>query len=315
MVTRDDLPPYHDLILPTLRAVATLGGSAQARELAKQVSSDLGATDEMLALTYDGRDKSVLLDRISWAMSYAHLGGLLDRPRRGVYVLSTAGRDVLAMSSDTAYETVRDIDREVRGNRRRAKAEDAPTVDETNASGAGDQGEALDGDDDADAGGSPGWREVLLARLHQLTPEGFEEFVMYLLRLYGMELTRVGGSGDEGIDGIGLAPISPVLASRVAVQAKRYEPGKVHGRDVVALFQRDAGAAGAERAVLVTLARFSPAAEKAATVATPTVNLIDGQKLCDLIEEQGVGLQQVTQVVASFFDRFDKVADPGVRGL
>lgn len=41
---------------------------------------------------------------------------------------------------------------------------------------------------------------------------------------FGMELTRVGGSGDEGIDGIGLAPLSPVLSSRVAVQAKRYEP-------------------------------------------------------------------------------------------
>lgn len=105
---------------------------------------------------------------------------------------------------------------------------------------------------------------------------------MYLLRLYRMQLTRVGGSGDEGIDGIGLAPISPVLASWVAVQAKRYEPGKVHGREVVPLFQRDAAAAGAERAVLVTLGRFSPAA----TAATPTVNLIDGEKLCGLLRSR-----------------------------
>lgn len=27
----------------------------------------------MLSLTYDNREKSVLLDRIAWAMSYAHL--------------------------------------------------------------------------------------------------------------------------------------------------------------------------------------------------------------------------------------------------
>lgn len=153
------------------------------------------------------------------------------------------------------------------------------------------------------------WRTALLARLHALTADGFEEFAMYLLRLYGMELTRMGGTGDEGIDGIGLAAISPVLASRVAVQAKRYEPGKVHGRDVVALFQRDTAAAGAERAVLVTLARFSPAAEKAATAATPTVNLIDGDKLCDLVAEQGVGLETVTRLVGSFFDRFDRAKD------
>ena len=37
---------------------------------------------------------------------------------------------------------------------------------------------------------------------------------MYLLRAYDLELTRVGGTGDQGIDGIGIAPISPVLSSR-----------------------------------------------------------------------------------------------------
>jgi len=60
--------------------------------------------------------------------------------------------------------------------------------------------------------------------LHRLSPAGFEEFTLYLLRTFGIELTRVGGVGDEGIDGLGLAPISAVLSSRVAVQAKRYDP-------------------------------------------------------------------------------------------
>jgi hypothetical protein len=42
------------------------------------------------------------------------------------------------------------------------------------------------------------------------------EFVIYLLRTYSLQLTRVGGSGDEGIDGSGFAPITPVLSSPVA---------------------------------------------------------------------------------------------------
>jgi hypothetical protein len=111
--------------------------------------------------------------------------------------------------------------------------------------------------------------------------------------------------GDEGIDGIGLVPISAVLSSRVAVQAKRYDPTTTIGRDVVALFQRDAATAGAERAVLVTLARFSPAARKAATVTTPTVDLIDGDKLCELMRDQETGLRIVPQVNEGRFDRFD----------
>jgi hypothetical protein len=67
----------------------------------------------------------------------------------------------------------------------------------------------------------------------------------------------------------------------------------------------DAAAVGAERAVLVTLARFSPAARKAATVTTPTVDLIDGDKLCDLVRDQQIGLRIVTQVDEGWFDRFD----------
>jgi restriction system protein len=147
--------------------------------------------------------------------------------------------------------------------------------------------------------------EALLARLHRLSPAGFEEFTLYLLRTFGIELTRVGGVGDEGIDGIGLAPIRAVLSSRVAVQAKRYDPTATVGREIVALFQHDAAAAGAERAGLVTLARFSPAARKAATVTTPTVDLIDGDKLCGLVRDQQVGLRIVTQVDEGWFDRFD----------
>lgn len=51
--------------------------------------------------------------------------------------------------------------------------------------------------------------------------------------------------------------------------------------------------------------RFSPAARKAATVTTPTVDLIDGDKLCDLVRDQQIGLRIVTQVDEGWFDRFD----------
>jgi restriction system protein len=150
-----------------------------------------------------------------------------------------------------------------------------------------------------------GWTEVLLNRLHELTPDGFEEFVMYLLRTYDLELTRVGGTGDEGIHGIGIAPISPVFSSRVAVQVKRYDPTSTISWDTVALFQRDAAAKGAERAVMVTLGRYSEPTRQAAITTTPTVDLIDGQKLCDLVREKGIGIRIVPEAQESFFDHFD----------
>lgn len=288
---RHDLPPYQELIYPTLQAVEELGGSGQAREITAQVISDIRATDEQLALTYESRPKSILVDRIDWARSYATLGGLLERPQRGLFVLTPLGRSILSLPDAEAHERVRQIDREVRGRRRQGATDDGPTVTVVTE-------EAAQTEEDS-------WKETLVARLHRLTPDGFEEFVIYLLKTFGMELVRVGGSGDEGIDGIGLAPISPVLYSRVAVQAKRYDPTTALGREVVALFQRDAAAAGAERAVLVTLGRFSPAARKASTAATPTVNLIDGDRLCELVEQQRIGIRPVPVVDEPWFDRFD----------
>jgi len=68
------------------------------------------------------------------------------------------------------------------------------------------------------------WKDELLRRLHKMSPVAFEQFCVYLLRRYGLELTHVGGTGDEGIDAIGTAPMSPVLSATVAVQMKRYEP-------------------------------------------------------------------------------------------
>ena len=287
---RTDLPSYQDLIYPTLKAVAALGGSAQGREITSRVLEDIGASDDLIAITYDNRPKSVLIDRLEWARSYSKLGGVLDSPQRGLYVLSKLGRNTLAMPEDEGIEFVLNMNREVRASRARSRQEAsdvAPPIEEE-----------IEAED-------TGWTEVLLDRLHRLTPEGFEEFVMYLLRAYDLELTRVGGTGDQGIDGIGIAPISPVLSSRVAVQAKRYDPTTAIGREVVALFQRDAAAAGAERAVLVTLGRYTEAARQASIATTPTVDLIDGEKLCQLVREKEIGLRIVPQVQEEWFDRFD----------
>jgi len=302
-VTPDGLPTYSDLILPAVKAVAELGGSAKAGEIRAQVLSDMGATDEMLAVMQPTRpDASVLFERIAWGRSYAKLIGALESPSRGVFLLTPLGKELLNLDPEEAHRRIVEMDREYRRNREKVRKP------ELAQDGAAD---VASGPDDAaveeveEGDGPRGWQEVLLGRLHALSPDAFEEFVLYLLRLYGLQLTRVGGSGDEGIDGIGTAPISPVLSSRVAVQVKRYDPqGKPIGREVVALFQRDAQTKGAERAILVTLGKFSEPARKAATAATPTVDLIDGERLAELVLDHEVGVRREPVVNQRWFDRF-----------
>ena len=116
---RRDLPTYRELIYPTLRAVASLGGSAQGAEITDALIELLKATPEQLAVTYDGRPKSVLIDRMDWARSYAKLGGVLDSPRRGLFILSNLGKHVLSLPEEEGRAQVAQLDRDIRAARRR----------------------------------------------------------------------------------------------------------------------------------------------------------------------------------------------------
>ncbi len=311
-MTPEDLPAYSDLILPTVRAVIALGGSATAREVTSQVTEDLSPSEEMLAVAHPNRPgPSVLMERIQWARSYAKLIGALESPKRGVFLVTPLGKELTALPPEEGQRRTLELDREYRRNRpKRDKARTAQPApadpDDAEAAEAEAEEEETLFRAETTKTEPERWQDALLARLHRLSPDGFEEFALYLLRLYGLQLERVGGSGDEGIDGIGTAPISKVLSSRVAVQVKRYDPnGRPVGRETVALFQRDAQTKGAERAILVTLGRFSEPARRAAIVTSPTVDLIDGDRLADLVKEQRLGVRSVTRVDPTWFDRFD----------
>lgn len=288
MASNDKFPKYHELMLPVLQAVSALGDSASASEIVSQVIEEGQFPDELVSISYPTRDKSVLIDRIEWARSYCKLTGALENPQRGLYVLTGLGRSILAKNPADAAAELAELSRIVRKQRAKVR----PPKDDSD-------------DDDDDPVDSQLWKEELLGRLHRLSPEGFEKFSLYLLRSFKMELTRTGGSGDQGIDGIGMAPLSPVLSTTVAVQAKRYEPSKVVGRETVALFQADAIAAGAEHGILITTARFSGPAKSAARGRTPTIDLVDGDRLAELCLEQGIGVRDQPTVIPEWFDRFD----------
>lgn len=297
----EEMPTYQELMLPTLRAVLELGGSGSKIEIHDIVVRGGEFSEDLLAKTYndDPASRSILEDRADWARSYCKLSGALESPKRGLFLITSLGREIAELPDTEAIVRMRDLDRIVKA-RRRTRA--------TSGIEAALSGELEAAEDETPASENE-WKQALLGRLHRLSPEGFEEFVLYLLRRYGLSLRRVGGSGDEGIDGIGTAPLSDVLSVTVAVQAKRYDPSsdkkKTISRDAVALFQRDASAAGAERAVLVTLVSFTEPARKAATTATPTVDLIDGDRLCELALAQGVGITMEPRVNEGWFDRFD----------
>jgi restriction system protein len=280
---------------PILSATEALGGSGNKREILERVIEDGDFSDEVLELTYgegaheSKQNYSVFTDRFAFGLSYCKLGGALDSPKQAVYVMAPAGREILGMSEGDGQAALREMDRKVR----RTRAKRSPDVDE-------DDDIVTKGDDNL-------WKGAFQTRLHQLSPDEFEEFVLRLLRLHGMSLKRVGGTGDGGIDIIGSAPLGALLSSTVAVQCKRYNPSSrtsTIGRSEMALFQGDASDRGAERAIFVTLSRFSRSAIETAGSRTPTVELIDGDRICDLALEMNVGVRPVPQVDEDWFHDF-----------
>jgi restriction system protein len=113
-----------------------------------------------------------------------------------------------------------------------------------------------------------------------------------------------GHSGDQGIDGIGTYRLG-LLTFPVFFQCKRYTksvgPGEV--RDF-----RGAMAGRGEKGLLITTGTFTAEAKKEANRdgATP-IELIDGDKLCDLLQQYDLGVRitkrvvEDVEVVAEFF--------------
>ena len=277
-------------MLPVVRAVVQLGGSASTRQLYDEVAAMVDPEGRWEGVAYACGELK-LTNRISWAMLYCKRGGLLDSPRRALYLITDEGARVAGLPDADAKGPLDEAYRV-------AARTFAPKKEAQGADAGESDGALVEGED---------WQGPLLAQLHAMSPVAFERYVLHLLRVYGMELDHVGGVGDGGVDGIGTAPVGDLLSVTVAVQAKRSDPASSVGRDVVALFQRDAQAKGAERAVLVTLGSFTRGADDASQEAIPTVELIDGARLCDLIAAKGeqAGVQVAYRAIPGFFDRFE----------
>jgi restriction system protein len=168
--------------------------------------------------------------------------------------------------------------------------------------GEGEGGERADGreveataeetDAVAVAESEEGWREELLRILAELDPAAFERLALRLLREAGFTNTQVTGRpGDGGIDGQGLYRLS-LVSFPVFFQCKRYASsvGAAAVRDF-----RGAVSGRGDQGLLITTGTFTAEAKREANRAGATpIDLIDGERLCDLLKEYGLGVSTRT---------------------
>lgn len=149
-------------------------------------------------------------------------------------------------------------------------------------------------------------REEVLALLLKLSPAGFERLAQRILREAGFTQAVVTGqSGDGGIEGFGTLQVNPLISFKVLSQCKRYAKRvpPSHVRDF-----RGAMAGRADKGMIVTTGSYTAEARREATRdGAPPIELIDGEKLLDMLEKLELGPKPVTtyEVEHAFFEEFD----------
>ena len=149
------------------------------------------------------------------------------------------------------------------------------------------------------------YRQQVLRIMQDLPPTGFEQLCQAILREAGfIEVIVTGRSGDQGIDGHGTLQINPLVSFRVLFQCKRYRESvsPSHVRDF-----RGAMAGRADKGIIITTGAFTAEARRESSRdGVPPIELIDGDKLVDMLESLELGLQPVRsfKVDNEFFRRF-----------
>ncbi|MBT8797889.1 MULTISPECIES: restriction endonuclease [Microbacterium] len=291
------LPKFSDLLLPTLKAVAHLGGSGSISEIVSMVIKLEQFTEAQQDVLHNEGPETKIGYRVAWARTYLKYFGLLTNSARGVWAITEAGDQFLTNPTVTDSQRVAELFR-MKAEKIKEAALERAARGEPLPTGAPLVGNDDEPDESLEAAPSASWKERVISVLTSdaFSPTQFERLAQRLLREADFEsVTVTGRSGDQGIDGIGIYRLG-LLSFPVYFQCKRYK-GSVGAGDVRDF--RGALQGRGEKGLLITTGAFTAAAKAEASRdgATP-VDLIDGDRLCELLlrYELGVSARIVEEI-------------------
>jgi restriction system protein len=260
------VPTFDALMNPLIQALKSLGGSGTIEEINNKTVDIASISDEQLEVLH-GPEKSSQTEveyRLAWTRTYLKKYGVLENSSRGVWALTPRGVQIDKVNPTTVKRYVRDQDREAR--QISVVQDDYEEPDEIS------------------------WRDELLSVLLSMPPDAFERLAQRLLRESGfIQVEVIGRSGDGGIDGKGIMRLGGLLSFHVIFQCKRYQ-GSVSA-DKIRDF-RGAMVGRADKGLLITTGNFTRnAVQEATRDGAPAIDLIDGDKLVDLLKDLQLGVK------------------------
>lgn len=284
---------------PILEALRTLGGSGTPKEVSKKVAEILNVPDEIL----EAKLKSGVQrfhNQVCWARQYLVWEGYLDSTKRGIWTISKTGENKTIDEKEGREIFLKWVD--IHTSKRKIKEdsdedETVESIDEVES--ISDNNTLINLDH----------REELLKILRIMSWQNFEKFSLLLLRENGLtDLKLTGGSKDDGIDGVGILKVNPFVTFKVLFQCKRYGEKNPVQRQHIAEF-RNSLIGRADKGIFITTSYFTAdAIREASREGAQSIELVDSEKLVELIEENELGLEPIKsfKIKYEFFQQFEK---------
>ena len=281
--TNMPLPDFQSVMLPMLRFCKD-GRDYTNREILDALANYYTLTDDERKQLLPSGQQRVFDNRVAWARAHMKMAGLLENTKRGVFHITTRGKEVLSQNLTginlnflRQYPEYQEA-REKPKDSLPTKEEEVQTPEEQIEQAYELLRENLSSE--------------LLSQLKTASPAFFEKVVVdVLVKMgYGGSLKdagkAIGRSRDEGIDGI--INEDRLGLDSIYIQAKKWD-GTISRPEI----QKFAGALQGKRArkgVFITTSDFSAGAREFVTNIDSKIILIDGKQLAGLMIEYGVGV-------------------------
>jgi restriction system protein len=277
-------PQFLNYMMPLIEVLRESGGSGTASDMIDKVIERMKIPDEIVEETIPSGGSRVR-NQIQWARMYLVKADLMNSEQRGIWKLTEKGFET-PLNEESIYFLFKKIQatfqKDKKGKTIQEESYNEDTLVEDEAHG-----------------------EAILRILKKLSPSGFEKLSKRLLTELGFhDVSIVGGSGDQGVDGTGVIKVNEVVGFNIIFQCKRYKEAVSphHVRDFRGTMQ-----GRADKGIIITTGRFtSEAKREAIRDGVPPIELIDGEKLVSLFEKFKLGLKPrvVYDVVPDFFDNY-----------
>lgn len=300
--------PKHDKIRVPVMELLNKNGTMKLRDFIEPLSEHFGLTDEEVNEMYPSGNGHIFYDRVSWALSYLNMAGLLDKPKRGMYKINDSGIQLLKTPEKVDKYIEEQLEKREPTRQKKKTTEEQLTIDESSSE--------LTPQEKLYSSFSNIRKSVYTEILNTIltkTPTAFEKLVVLLLQKmgYGGEIENSGlvtkVSNDGGIDGIIKEDVLGL--GRIHIQAKRYKIDSSIGREEIQKFVGALAVAQSNKGVFITTSYYSKGAIEYANNlnGSTTLVLIDGKQLAEYIYDYGLGMQveqtiEIKKLDADFWD-------------